>query len=518
MTHHPDFHAARSPDHPALIMADTGAVLTYAALVAHANQLAQLLVSLGCQEGDCVAIMMENQPRFVEACWAAKNAGLHYVSISKQLHATEIAFILQDCGARVFLTSSALADLATAVVALLEGRPALLMAGAAVGPFDPLDAAMARQSSVRVPGRKRGNSLLYSSGTTGRPKGIRVPLSDIPPEEPPKRFPHLVADYGLDARSVFLVPGPFYHVAPQRLLMSVLRCGGTVIGFERFDAALCLASIARFQATSGFFVPTMFTRMLKLPEELRTQADVRSLRFAIHGAAPCPIPVKEAMIAWWGPVLHEMYGGSEGVGNTGINSIDWLAHKGSVGRPRTGSEVHVVDKDGNECAPGQTGLIYLWNGRSFDYLNDPVKTEATRHPQGWVTLGDIGHLDAEGYLYLTDRQSHMIITGGVNVYPQEVETVLQGHPLVEDVAVIGVPHDELGESVHAVVQTAQPFTIADGDALRTELLALCRARLGRIKCPRGVEFVTEPLPRSDAGKLLKKEIRRAYWNGESRLV
>ena len=239
MPHHPDFHALQAPDHPALIMADSGVIVTYRALVAHANQLAHLLVSLGCQEDDCVAILMENQPRFVEACWAAKNTGLHYVSISKQLHATQIAFILQDCGARVFLTSSALADIAVPAVKLLERRPALLMSGAAVAPFKSLDAAIAGQPTSRVPDRKRGNSLLYSSGTTGRPKGIRVPLVDVPPDQPPRRFAHLVADYGLDSRTVFLAPGPFYHVAPQRLLMSVLRCGGTVIGFERFDAAPC---------------------------------------------------------------------------------------------------------------------------------------------------------------------------------------------------------------------------------------------------------------------------------------
>jgi long-chain acyl-CoA synthetase len=290
-----------------------------------------------------------------------------------------------------------------------------------------------------------------------------------------------------------------------------MREGATIVGFAKFEAECVLKAIDRYKATHGIFVPTMFSRMLALPEETRKGIDVTSMRYAIHQAAPCPLVVKERMIDWWGPVLYELYGGSEGNGTTQINSHEWLAHKGSVGRPSKGIEIHIVDENEEECPPNQPGLVYFGNGRQFEYFGEPDKTAAVRHPKGWSTLGDIGYLDEDGYLYLTDRQSNMIISGGVNIYPQEAENVLAGHPAIADVAVIGVPNADFGEEVKAVVvvSSGRPRG-ADADALARDIVAFCRERLSPIKCPRTVDFV-DTLPRSDAGKLLKREIRKAYW-------
>jgi acyl-CoA synthetase (AMP-forming)/AMP-acid ligase II len=319
-----------------------------------------------------------------------------------------------------------------------------------------------------------------------------------------------MTEYRFGKDTVLLNPGPYYHASPLRIMMHAQREGATIVGFAKFDAEAVLRAIETYRATHGIFVPTMFSRMLALPEVVRNSIDVSSMRYAIHQAAPCPISVKERMIAWWGPVIHEIYGGSEGNGTTVINSDDWLTHKGSVGRPSKGIEVHIVDENGNECAPIQPGLVYFGNGRLFEYFGEPEKTASVRHPKGWSTLGDVGYLDEDGFLYLTDRQSNLIISGGVNIYPQEAENVLAAHPEITDVAVIGVPNADFGEEVKAVVVPRNGLPEAgDREALARDIVDFCRARLSPIKCPRSVDFV-EALPRSDAGKLLKREIRKAY--------
>ncbi|MBN9530276.1 MAG: AMP-binding protein [Alphaproteobacteria bacterium] len=505
---HPWTQAERTPDKPALIIADTGAVVTYGEMMSRANRLSALFDRLGLGEGDTVAFLLENQVRYPELCWAAKNAGLYYVCISRQSNAVDAAYIVENSQARVLITSAALAAIAGEALALLARPPVALMIDGATTPFQSYEEAIAAEADIRPAGRRRGSSMLYSSGTTGRPKGVRVALAEVPPTVPPARHAMLLAQYDLSDRTVHLNPGPFYHVAPLRFMMHTQRMGGTVVGFARFDAAAVLQAIGRYRATHGFFVPTMFIRMLNLPDAVRQAADLSSMACALHGAAPCPVSVKQAMIDWWGPVIYEMYGGTEGIGQTVITPQEWLDHKGSVGRPSSECEMHIIDDSGAECAPYQPGLIYLGNGRRFEYFNEPEKTAASRHPNGWATLGDIGYRDADGYLYLTDRQSNLIISGGVNIYPQEAENILVGHPAVADVAVIGVPHDEFGEEVKAVVQPRDPDSA--GEALARALVAYCRDRLSPIKCPRSVDFV-DHLPRSDAGKLLKRDLKRRYW-------
>jgi acyl-CoA synthetase (AMP-forming)/AMP-acid ligase II len=312
---------------------------------------------------------------------------------------------------------------------------------------------------------------------------------------------------------VYLCPAPLYHSAPLVWSMSLQRFGAAVVVMEHFDPEECLSLIERYRVTDAQFVPTMFTRMLRLPAEVRDRYDVSSLRVVTHAAAPCPVSIKREMLGWWGPIIHEYYSGTEDIGNTFISAAEWLAHPGSVGKPAM--ECHIVGPDGAELPPGEAGLVYFAGGRAFAYHNDPGKTESITNEQGWRTLGDIGYLDSDGYLYLTDRQAHMIISGGVNIYPQEAENVLAGHPAVADVAVIGVPDDEMGEAVKAVVVLVDPALAGPG--LEAELLAYCRAELATYKCPRSVDF-TGSLPRSEAGKLYKRVLRERYWAGHGSLV
>ncbi|MGL4314029.1 MAG: acyl-CoA synthetase [Sphingomonas sp.] len=516
---HPSIHAQTTPQKPALIVAETGETISYAALDAQSNRVAQLFRSLGLGIGDTIALFMDNVPQFYDIAWGAQRAGLFYVCISSRLTAPEVAYIVRDSGAKLLVCSAALVAGTSALADSLADSLADVTRyaqGGTVAGWQSWDAAVAAMPATPIADERAGVDMLYSSGTTGRPKGVRVALPEDPGIAAPTVLMMLAqALYGFTADGTYLSPAPLYHAAPLRWSMTAMRLGMTVVMMQHFEAEAALAAIECYKVTHSQWVPTHFVRMLKLPAETRAKYDHSTLKCAIHAAAPCPIPVKEAMIAWWGPVIQEYYAGSEGNGLTTINSEQWLSHKGSVGKAAYG-ELHICDEAGNELPPGEEGLIYFGGGGVFEYHNDPAKTAEARHPQGWTTLGDIGRMDAEGYLYLTDRKSFMIISGGVNIYPQEIENRLVTHPRVADVAVIGAPCPEMGERVVAVVQ---PVDMAEaGPAFADELVAWCRQELSGVKTPRQIDFAAE-LPRHPTGKLYKRLLRDRYWgNSESRIV
>lgn len=505
---HPSLHARTTPDKIAYQMAGSGEAITYRDLDRRSNQGAQLFRSLGLKTGDHIAFLMENCLAFMEICWAAQRAGLYYTAISRYLTSEEIAYIVKDCGARVVITSPA----CLAAIAPLAGNgadgPTFFVTGAPQGPFRSWDAALATQPATPIADEAAGIDMLYSSGTTGRPKGVLRAMTEPSILVPNAFLKYLCADiYGMSAESIYLSPAPLYHAAPLRYNMMVGVLGGTAIIMEHFDAENFLQLVDKHRINVTQLVPTMFVRMLKLPDEVRARYDVSSLRMAIHAAAPCPVEVKARMIAWWGPIIAEYYAGSEGNGVTVSNSQDWLSHRGTVGRAVVG-KLKILDDDDEEVPTGEIGTVYFADGPQFAYHNDPDKTQRAYNRRGWSTLGDVGYVDAEGFLYLTDRKAYMIISGGVNIYPQETEDVLITHPAVADVAVFGVPNEEMGEEVKAVVQ---PHDMAQaGDALAAELIAFCRRHLSPIKCPRSIDFEAE-LPRTPTGKLVKRHLRDRYW-------
>ncbi|HEX6570092.1 MAG TPA: AMP-binding protein, partial [Acidimicrobiales bacterium] len=473
----PGAHAQSTPDKPAVVLGGTGQVVTYAELDAEANQVSHVFRSLGLQPGDHVAFCLENHPRFFALAWGAHYAGLYYTAMSSRLTTDEMAYIVEDCGARAFVTSAYKSDQAAELVGRLGDGVALYMLDGAADGYEPWEEAVAAQPATPLPeDRVEGRDMLYSSGTTGRPKGVEAPLPGAALGTGDSIHFLLTALFGADADSVYLSPAPLYHAAPLRFCMGFHRVGATVVVMERFDPESALALIERYRVTHSQWVPTMFIRMLKLPPQVRERYDVSSLRVAIHAAAPCPVAAKEQMIEWWGPVLHEYYAGTEGNGFVYCDSAAWLAHKGTVGQALMG-EVHIVGDDGDEVPTGETGTVYFAGGAEFSYHNDPDKTASSRDPRGrgWTTLGDVGYVDVDGFLYLTDRKAYMIITGGVNVYPQEAENLLALHPKVADVAVLGVPNDDFGEEVKAVVQPVSPGDA--GPELERELIAYCREHL-----------------------------------------
>ena len=500
--------AEQTPDKAAYIMAGSGETVTYAELDRRSNQLAHLFRRRGLRRGDCVALFMENNARFFEVTWAAQRAGLYYTAISSRLTAGEVAYILNDCGARVLVASKARADVAATAVAAAPAVYTRLMCFGTVDGFDSYEEARDAQPTGPIADESEGQDMLYSSGTTGQPKGVKVPLpEDGPIGTPSGVYLLAVGLYGLTSESVYLSPAPLYHAAPLRFTMSWMRAGATAIVMEHFDPLEYLRLVEKYRVTHSQVVPTMFVRMLKLDEETRRSFDLSSLQVVIHAAAPCPVPVKHHMIDWWGPIIYEYYAGTEGNGFTAIDSEEWLAHPGSVGRAILGT-VHIVGEDGEEVPTGQTGTVFFESGNSFEYHNDPAKTAASRNGKGWSTLGDVGHLDENGYLYLSDRKAYMIISGGVNIYPQEAENLLVTHPKVMDVAVFGVPNEEMGEEVKAVVQ---PIDMAEaGPDLERELMDFCKASLASYKCPRSIDFEAE-LPRHPTGKLYKRLLRDRYW-------
>jgi long-chain acyl-CoA synthetase len=513
---HPSRHAATHPDKLAYVMAATGEGVTYAQLDARSNQVAQMLRGLGLKTGDCIALFMENVREYFELAWGAQRSGLYFACISTKLTAEEVAYILRDSGARVLFATAGLGPAAAGALALVPGVAGFSIGGTIPGCTD-FAAALAAHPAAPVADETSGADMLYSSGTTGRPKGVKIPLNGAAIDAPNPLVMIVSGLYGVGADSIYLSPAPLYHAAPLRWCMSMHKLGATTVIMEKFEPEPYLELVERHGCTASQVVPTMFVRLLKLPQDVRARYDVSSLKSVIHAAAPCPIPIKQQMIEWWGPKIFEYYAGTEGNGFCTITSQEWLAHKGSVGKSILGV-LKICGEDGEEVPAGQSGTVYFADGPQFEYHNDPARTADSRHPSkpGWSTLGDVGYVDADGYLYLTDRKAFMIISGGVNIYPQEVENLLVTHPKVADAAVFGIPNEDFGEEVKAAIQ---PLRWADaGPAFEAELLAFCREHLSHIKCPRSIDFLEE-LPRHPTGKLYKRLLRDKYWTGrESKIV
>jgi long-chain acyl-CoA synthetase len=502
---HPTIFAQSSPDKAALIDADTGNRLTYRELDRRANQGAHALRRSGLRRGDVVAVLLENGFEIFEIAWAAQRSGLYLTSISTRLTAADVRYILEDSGARLLIASDRLSAIAAPALDRLPDVQGLATVSE-IGSLRSWKTLRECQPTSIIDDESPGTDMLYSSGTTGRPKGVRPPLpsGELAAETPLMRMAATLYEMGPD--TVYLSTSPLYHAAPQRWALTVHRVGGTVIFTDKFDAERSLALIEQYRVTHATFVPTHFIRMLKLPADMRARHDHSSLKAVVHAAAPCPVPVKRAMIDWWGPVVHEYYSGTETCGITALSSQEWLGKPGSVGRAILGS-VKITDDLGNELPPNWVGNVCFADGPGFEYHNDPVKTAEAFDRNGWATMGDIGHVDEEGYLYLTDRKNFMIISGGVNIYPQEIENLLVTHPKVADVAVIGAPDEEMGEQVVAVVQ---PVDWADAcDALADELRTFTKAALGSVKCPKQFHF-RETLPREPTGKLMKRLLRDEY--------
>jgi len=513
----PGFHAARTPDKAAIVMAGSGEVVTFAELDARSNRLARLFHARGLRWGDHVALCLENSARYLEVVWAAQRSGLVYTPINFHLTPEEAAYIVGDCDARALIASAALANTSAGLARRVgEQVPIRLAIGGDVPGYERYETAVAALPATPLAEEWEGSAMLYSSGTTGRPKGVAQPHARVPVGEASALMKVFTALYGVDTTSVYLSPAPLYHAAPLHFCLSVLRAGGTVVVMEHFDPAAALAAIERHRVTHSQWVPTMFVRLLKLPEAERRRHDLSTHRVAIHAAAPCPVAVKEQMIAWWGPIVLEYYSSTEGIGATAIDSAQWLTHRGSVGRALAGT-IHILDDDGRELPLGESGRVFFEPVAPLpvSYHKDPAKSAALRNARGWASVGDVGYLDAEGYLYLTDRKDFMIVSGGVNIYPQEIENLLVTHPRVADAAVFGVPNDEMGEEVKAVVQ---PLDIAAaGPELATALQDFCRQHLARYKCPRSIDFTAE-LPRAPTGKLYKRLLRDRYWQGRSKRI
>ncbi len=504
---YPGLWAQSKPEHPAVIMAGSGDALNYAELDARSNQLAHHLRAVGLQRGDHIALFMENQIRYMEVAWAALRSGVYVTAINSFLSAPEVGYIVNDCEAKVVVTSRAKAEVAAEV--RRDGPERVvswLMVDGVTDGYESYENTLAPYPTTKIGDESMGSIMLYSSGTTGQPKGVLRPLPDGAIDEPDLRSAALIQNYGYGEDMTYLSPAPMYHAAPLVFSLSVHRAGGTLVIMEKFDAAAAVQNIERFAVTHSQWVPTMFIRMLKLGDE-RPVVDLSSHLVAIHAAAPCPVEVKHQMIEWWGPIINEYYAGTEGVGSTFIDSEQWLKKPGSVGQISQGT-IHIVDPLGNDLPPNEIGAVYFGGNAEFVYHNAPEKTSESRLDGGRATLGDVGYVDEDGYLFLTDRKAFMIISGGVNIYPQEIEDCLIVHPSVVDVAVFGIPDEEMGESVKAAVQL--PEGIVPSPELERELLSYVRERIAHYKVPRSIDFHDE-LPRLPTGKLYKRYLRDAYW-------
>lgn len=517
---YPQKYASMHPQRPAFVMASTGEKVTYAEYEARANRLAHLLRAAGLRHQDHYSIMMENNNRYLEACAAGERSGLYYTCVNSYLTADELAYILTNSESQILITSLAKLEVAQEAVAQCANIKKVLVVGGVdaqlPSPFEDYASACEGFSTQPIADETLGTSMLYSSGTTGRPKGIIRPLPPQPPAEQLPIFDFLGVLWRYREDMIYLSPAPLYHSAPQAAVNLTIRYGGTVVIMERFDPLEYLALIERYQISHSQLVPTMFSRMLKLPEEQRRAHDLSSLEIAVHAAAPCPQLVKEQMIDWWGPIIHEYYGATEGLGFAACDTEQWLAHPGTVGKIVLG-ELAVLDDDMQPVPQGEPGTLWFKTATEFEYHNDPEKTaESTSADGEMTTVGDVGYVDDDGFLYLTDRKTFMIISGGVNIYPQECEDLLITHPKVEDAAVFGVPNTDLGEEVKAVIQTVAG--VAEDDALTDELLAYLGEHLSRQKIPRSIDYI-DAMPRLPTGKLYKRVLRDQYWGeGQSRIV
>jgi long-chain acyl-CoA synthetase len=505
-------HALEHPDQAAIIMAASGETVTYGQYEARSNQVAHFLRAAGLRRGDHISVFMENNPRLLEIGAGAERTGLYFTLINRYLAPDEVAYIVTNSRSRLLFSSEEMRDIAEAAAAKSPQLEHLLIAGSGALPagWQGYEAAIAGCPAEPVPDESLGAAMLYSSGTTGQPKGILRALPATAPSEPLPVMQFVSALFGFRPGMTYLNPAPLYHSAPAASVSASLRLGATTIVMEHFDPEQWLSLVERYRVTHCQMVPVMFSRLLRLPPEVRSRYDTSSLECIVHAAAPCPVHVKQAMIDWLGPIVTEYYAATEGNGFTFCDSAQWLAHPGTVGKALLG-ELLILDEDGNECPVGVDGTIWFRGATAFEYFEDPVKTAESRRDGGITsTVGDVGHVDADGYLYLTDRKTFMIISGGVNIYPQETENLLSAHPAVLDLAVIGVPNDDLGEEVKAVVQLADPASA--GPELEQELITYCRDRQAHFKCPKTIDFVTE-LPRSETGKLYKRKLRDAYWAG-----
>lgn len=514
---YPGYFAQVTPDKPAAILATTREMLTYAELDEKSNRLAQYFYAQGLRRGDHVCIFMENNLKFFEVAWAAFRSGLYITTINRYLTAEEAAYIVKDSGSQAVVTSNEMKDVALDLPPFIPDCPNLLMAEGAQGEWQSYEEVLAEYPAERLEEQWMGGSMLYSSGTTGRPKGIIRPLPDMKYRDELNFEQQLTNIYGFSDESIYLSPAPLYHAAPFAFSTNMHRYGATVVVMPRFDALDSLRCIEDFKITHSQWVPTMFIRMLKLTDEERSRYDLSSHQCAIHAAAPCPVDAKKKMIDWWGPIIQEYYAGTESNGVTLINSEDWLKHPGSVGRSMT--PIHICEEDGTEQPVRTPGIVYFEQERmGYAYHNAPEKTKEVQHPQypNWSTLGDIGYLDEEGYLYLTDRRSFMIVSGGVNIYPQEIENTYVMHPKVLDVAVFGVPNEDFGEEVKAVIELVDG--VEESDELTDELIDYGRESLAHYMVPRSIDYIEE-MPRLPTGKLYKRLLRDRYWGKhESRII
>lgn len=488
-------------------MAASGETVSFGLLEARANQGAHVLRAHGVDRGKHIAILMENRREMLEVCFAADRAGVYYTTISTHLNKDEIAYILNDCDACLLVVSDRFLDILPDLAAEWKDHCQIMVVGNSGGAYTSWSEETALHKETPIGDEAQGLDMLYSSGTTGRPKGIKWPLEETKPGARTMLVDLLNGLFGYGRETRYLCPAPLYHAAPLRHVMVTIKNGGTAVIMERFEAETALRLIENYKITHSQWVPTMFVRLLRLPEAVRARYDLSSMQMAVHAAAPCPVEVKRDMLAWWGDIIHEYYAGTENNGFSAITSAEWRAHPGSVGRAKLGI-VHICNSNGVEVPIGTAGEIYYENGQQFAYHNDPEKTRACTNAQGWTTLGDIGRLDEDGYLYLTDRKSFLIISGGVNIYPQETEDMLLGHPAVLDAAVIGIPDEDFGEAVHAIVQLVPEYVAAQGMA--ETLMAFCRSKLSALKCPRSIEF-RNTLPRTATGKMHKRVLRSEYW-------
>ncbi len=506
---YPGKHAKEHGDRPAFIMASSGEVVTYTEYESRTNKLAHFLAAKDLKHRDHYAIFMENNSRYMESCAAGERSGLYYTCINSYLKPEELAYIINNSESRVLITSEAKRDVAAKALKLCPNVIiGIVVDGETDNSFTNIEEATSGFPTAPLDKERLGLSMLYSSGTTGQPKGILRPMPDNHPIEQIPLFDFLQDLFQYREDMVYLSPAPLYHSAPQAAVNFAIRFGGTVIIMEKFDPEQFLELLGKYRVTHSQLVPTMFSRMLKLPEEVRARADLSTLEIAIHAAAPCPVQVKEQMIDWWGPIILEYYGATEGLGFTACDSAEWLTHKGTVGKVLLG-DLHILDDDMQPCPIGTSGTVWFKTASEFEYFNDPERTKEAMSPDGTMsTVGDVGYVDEDGYLYLTDRSTFMIVSGGVNIYPQECENLLITHPKVADAAVFGVPNEDFGEEVKAVIQL-MPGVI-EGEELTQELMDFCLEHLSRPKCPRSIDY-EEQLPRLPTGKLYKRLLRDRYW-------